>query len=168
MTTQEIIKNWLTDAESDLILNYQNLGLKASGLWANSLEQFQTETDQVIKLGIKGQKYTGAIEYGRRSNRNQTPEAIRRWAGWAGSTFIKQWCIDKGIPTAASYAIAYKIALQGWRVPNRYNAGGLVSKVITDERMQEIVNRLGLFYVGQLKTEMINTLEFGNNYETIK
>jgi hypothetical protein len=163
MTTKEIVDNWLHETEIDLISNYERLGLKASGLWANSLEPFNTNTPTKINAGIKGQKYTGAIEYGRKPNTNQSPESIRKWVGWAGSTIIKKWCQDKGIPKAASYAIAYKIALQGWKVPNQYNAGGIVSDVMTKDRYSDLIKKLSLYYINEIKTDLIDTLKNGNN-----
>jgi hypothetical protein len=163
MTTKEIIDSWLNETKTDLIKNYDKLGLRASGNWANQLEQFNTESGNLYKLGILGEKYTGAIEFGRRGNFNQTEKAIKKWVGWAGSTFIKEWTKKKGIPETASYAIAYKIAREGWKVPNRFNAGGLVSDVITKSRISELMKKLSLYYIEEIKTDLKNTLENGSN-----
>jgi len=164
MTTTEIISNWLAETRTALQKNYFALGLDASGQWAKSLEEFQSQSGTVIKLGITGEKYTGALEYGRRPNLSQSEEAIKKWVGWAGSTFLKTWTKQKGIPEGASYAIAYKIAREGWKVPNTYNSGGLVSNVMTKERYADLMKPLTLHYIEQIKTDMINTLAIdGNN-----
>jgi hypothetical protein len=92
-----------------LIPRFNQLGMKASGKWIDSL---QTEYDGKRVGKIKGQFYTQFLTRGRNKNRDQSPEALRRWAVWAGNTFIKQWCLDKGI-TADPIAVAYSIAKNG-------------------------------------------------------
>lgn len=167
MTTNEIISSWLNDVKNDLADNYVRLGLKASGNWERQLESFQKETNQGFSIGIKGAEYTGAIEYGRRKNRNQAPDAVRKWVGWAGSTYIKEWVQNKGL-NLNPFAVAYNIAKEGWKVPNPHNAGGLVSDVVTDERINNLTKQIIGYYVNEIKTDMIDTLKFGNNYEIIK
>lgn len=159
MTTQEVINGWLDETQKGLIDNYYRLKLKASGNWPNQLEQFQKETGKGYEIGIKGEKYTGAIEFGRLPNKNQSTEAIKKWVGWAGSTFIKKWGKDKGIDINP-FAVAYKIAKQGWRVPNRYNAGGLVDDVVK-EQIPKLQKDLTFAKVNEIKTDLINTLKYG-------
>jgi len=163
MTTTEIISNWLAETRTALQKNYFEMGLDASGQWAKSLQEFQSQDKSLIKLGITGEKYTGALEYGRRPNANQSDEAIKNWVGWAGSTFLKQWTKDKGITEGVSYAIAYKIAREGWQVPNTHNRGGLVSNVMTKERYYDLMKPLTLHYIEEIKTDMINTLAANGN-----
>ena len=64
---------------------------------------------------------------------------------------IKQWIKDKNanagtdIPEEAAYAIAYVIKRDGIRVPNRNNAGGVVSSLLNDaevKRMTAEVNEI--------------------------
>ncbi len=166
MTIKQIVDTWLDEVKQDLITNYHKLGLKASGNWERQLETISEVKDLNIKAIVKGEKYTGAIEYGRRKNRNQSKEALKAWVGWAGSTFIAQWIKDKGL-NLNPFAVSWKIARQGWIVPNPYNAGGLVSDAITNEKMNDLCRKLGLFYIDEIKTEMINTLQYGNNYKTL-
>jgi hypothetical protein len=166
MTVTETVDRWLVEVKQDLIDNYNRLGLRASGNWERQLETISEVKDINIKAIVKGEKYTGAIEYGRRRNRNQTKEALRAWAGWAGSTFIAQWIKDKGL-NLNPFAVAYNIAKHGWVVPNPYNAGGLVSDAITDEKINQLLRKLSLFYVDEIKTDVVNTLKYGNNYKII-
>lgn len=163
MNVKETIQSWQKEIIQYLEKNYLRLKLKASGNWTKQLESFYSEEKNRYDFGILGEKYTSFIEYGRLANLNQTPSAIRKWVGWAGSTFIKQWTKDKGIPEIASYAIAYKIARQGWKVPNRFNAGGLVSDVITEKRIDTLVDNVFGAKLLEVKTELINTLKNGNN-----
>lgn len=162
MTAGQIIDKWLSEVQSDLINNYNTLGLRASGLWERSLEKFNNATGEGFKIGIKGQDYTAQLENGRRPNRNQSPEALKAWVGWAGSTIIADWINDKGLDLNP-FAVSWKIALEGWKVPNPNNAGGLVSDVVTTERISDLNRQLVLFRIGEFKSEIIKELKNGNN-----
>jgi len=161
-SARTIIDNWLNGVERDLIGNYNRLGLKASGQWEQTLQQFVSTTNQGFTIGIKGQDYTEQLENGRRPNQNQSPEALKAWVGWAGSTFLAGWVKDKGIDISP-YAVAWGIARNGWVVPNQYNAGGLVSDVVTVKRISELNNELVLFRVGELRSDIVKKLNNGNN-----
>lgn len=162
MTAKAIINNWLLESKQDLIANYDALGLRASGEWADSLQEFQDKTSEGVRIGMLGQRYTGAIESGRSPNTDQSPEALKAWVGWAGNTIIEQWVNDKGLDLNP-FAVAWKIALRGWHVPNGYNEGGLVSDVITKERLDKLNRQLALFYIDGFKSDFINELGNGNN-----
>jgi hypothetical protein len=147
---QDIINTWMDGVQTNLVANYERLGLRASGRWANSLEQFSEQKGGAIRFGIKGESYTEQLQRGRRPNQKQDKESIRKWVGWAGSTFIKKWVEDKGL-NISPYAVAHKIASEGWKVPNKHNAGGLVTDVVTDARILELNKLIGLFYVESFK-----------------
>jgi hypothetical protein len=155
---EQILNTWLSEKEKDLIANYDKLGLRASGNWANQLEQFNEQTGKGYHIGIKGEKYTGALETGRSANKNQTPKAIKAWVGWAGSTFLKKWISDKGL-NLNPFAVAYKIARHGWKVPNAHNTGGLVSNVITKESLNDLQSRLTMGFLDNIKSDIIKTLK---------
>ncbi len=161
MTANQIINEWNTGVKFDLIKNYKALGLRASGKWAESLDEFNDKTPEGFKFGILGEQYTGALESGRKPNSNQDEESLKGWVGWAGSTFLKDWVDDKDLDINP-YAVAWKIALEGWRVPNKFNAGGLVSNVVTDKRIGEVLKDLSLFYVSEIKSEIVKGLKNGN------
>ena len=64
---------------------------------------------------------------------------------------IRQWIKDKNanagtdIPEEAAFAIAYVIKRDGIKVPNKYNGGGVASKILTPElvnRMVVEINRI--------------------------
>ena len=155
---ETIINTWLDGVEVDLVDNYNRLGLRASGRWANSLEQFNEGTGGQYRIGIKGEQYTNQLENGRRPNSRQDKDSIRRWVGWAGSTFIKKWVDDKGL-NISPYAVAYKIAQEGWKVPNKHNAGGLVSDVVTSKRIEELNKSMSIFFVDTFKSNVIAALK---------
>lgn len=154
MSAQSIINNWLVDRHRELIENYDTLGLSASGNWAEQLEVKQASQSNDIKAGILGTDYTEQLENGRRPNQNSSEEQIKAWVGWAGNTIIAKWVKDKGLDLNP-FAVAYKIAREGWQVPNKFNAGGLVEDVITDSKLNELNRNLSIFYTAEIKSQII-------------
>ena len=150
------INKELDKLHEDLVKNYDKLGLRASGRWANELENFSNESGKGYHFGILGASYTGAIESGRKPNRNQ--KNIRAFVGWAGSTFLKQWVKDKGL-NISPYAVAYKIAREGVKVPNEFNKGGLVSDVITEERLMPFTKIVAIGMLEGLRSDIRNILK---------
>lgn len=112
--------NLLTDQEVNAILRevvdkfliprFNELKMNASGQWIDSL---RTDFDRSTKIGtIKGMDYTRFLTIGRNPNADQSEEALRAFAVWAGNTFIGDWVRDKGI-TADPIAVAYSIGKNG-------------------------------------------------------
>jgi hypothetical protein len=81
--------------------------------------------------------------------------------GWAGSTFLKKWVEDKGI-AANPFAVAQKIAREGIRVPNRYNAGDVVAKVINAQRIQQLAEQVKPDTIEFARSEIRKILRDGN------
>ena len=160
--TEKIINKWLEETKTDLVKNYKRLGLKASGDWAKSLKEFDKKTSTGRKFGIQGNDYTQYLELGRRPNKNQNPEYLKRWVGWAGSTFLKKWVEDKRL-NISPFAVAWKIAREGTKVPNKNNAGGLVSDVVTTKRINELNKELSYYYISEFKSDIIKNLKDGSN-----
>lgn len=158
MSVKLIIQDWLSGVQTDLKKEYIRLKLKASGNWARQLEPFVfTEPDR-LRAGIKGTKYTEYITLGRRPNQDQTDEGLRKWVGWAGSTFIAEWVKQKNI-SVNPFAVAWKIAREGWQVPNKFNKGGLIGNVVTRDRVRELNESITLFVVEDFKSEFIKTIK---------
>lgn len=91
-----------------LIPKFMELKMEASGEFRKSIEVRYNGADSGT---IRGRFYAEFLAKGRNPNRDQSPEGIRRWAIWAGSTFIKEWVQDKGLsinPIAVAYSIARK------------------------------------------------------------
>ena len=154
LSSAQKIEVWLGHVKSDMITNYVQKGLKASGNWEQSLETSVNETSTGYEAIISGQRYTGAMMYGRLPNSNQSPEAIKAWIGWAGSTIIAQWVKDKGL-NLNPYAVAGKIAKKGVRVPNQYNDGEFLKDVITKERISELGQDLGKEILNSATSDVI-------------
>ena len=162
MTIYDKIKDWLNDVKKDLIVNYDRIGLRASGNWVNELEDRITETSKGYNATLLGARYTGVLETGRKPNTKQDKDSLRAWVGWAGSTILKDWVQRKGT-SVNPFAAAYKIAREGIKVPNQYNTGGLVSDVITDSRIQKLTEGVSNVLIGEIKSDVIKQFKNGNN-----
>lgn len=154
----EIVEGWNAENRILLINKYDALGLRASGQWAQSLEDKAELDNTGILATMTGEDYTGAIAYGRSPNQDQSEAAIKSWVGWAGSTFLADWVKDKGL-SISPYAVAYKIARQGWEVPNAHNRGGLLDEVVNEKRIQILKDRLGEFFTTTIMDTMIKNLK---------
>lgn len=135
ITTKEIFDEEFNLIKQDLIKKHIQLGMKASGNWINSLTVF---TDKDTGR-ISGEKYTEQLIFGRRPGKFPPINAI------------KKWIIDKGIIrrikgkitiSSLAFLIARKIARSGTRY---FQQGGtdLISSVITQRRIQNIINKVG-------------------------
>lgn len=92
-----------------LIPKFQELNMNASGEWVASLE---TERRSPTEGVIRGRDYSYWLAKGRGANQEQSPEGLRRWAVWAGKTFIADWVRNKGL-AADPIAVAMSIAKKG-------------------------------------------------------
>ena len=135
----ELIKN-------DLILLYEAKGMRASGAFADSLEVISKQN--VIQL--YGLDYAEQLQFGREAGSYPNIEAI------------KKWIIDKGVFAEAlqkmkisslAFLIARKIALFGWK-RERYGGVDLISEVITPERINDIINKIGVSETVKLTSEI--------------
>ena len=125
-----------------LIPKFQELGMNASGEWEATVEARGNE--------IWGRDYTQYLTEGRPPNENQEPDALRRWAVWAGSTFIKDWANDKGI-SAPPIAIAYKIARDG---TDYYPEGTDLLEVLNSKEVESfIAKELGRLVVVRVEEQ---------------
>ena len=142
MTALEISQKWSAGRIEALKNNYLKMGLQASGNWPKQLKDEVTQKGSNINISIYGEQYTGALINGRSRNKNNDKESLRKFAGWAGSTFIAKWVKDKGL-NLNPYAVAYSIGEKGINVPNKYNTGKLISDVINEKSINDLVNEIG-------------------------
>lgn len=121
--------------KNELIARYDELGMRASGQWAENLSVEASEDSAVLTQP----DYGNALENGRKPGRQPPSEAI------------EQWLKDKGIAaqlekeisvSSLAFLIARKIAREGW---TRKDHGGtqLISSVVTPRRMQQIIDTIG-------------------------
>jgi hypothetical protein len=135
MSIEGSLKTSLDKVVVDLREKYEELGMKASGRWGESLEVTISESNGGIRGTILGERYTEQLERGRKSGRFPPVAAIEAWIDSKG--------IVSDIPKKSlAFLIARKIAKEGTRY---YQQGGtgLVSSVVTDDRMNEVIEDLG-------------------------
>lgn len=120
-----------------LIPRFHELKMRASGEWERSLETQRIGTNEAV---IRGRFYSEFLAKGRGSNRDQSSEGLRRWAVWAGKTFIKEWADQKGV-SADPIAIAYNIAKNGtsWK---RRGGSDLLEVLTEPDTIRYVQDRL--------------------------
>ena len=107
-------------------------------------------TAEGLNAKLFGEAYGQQLETGRRAGKFPPIDAI------------KQWIQDKGIASriqgqisisSLAFLIARKIAKKGWK---REGYGGveLISSVVTDERIQKIIDEVGLEQTMIFKTQI--------------
>ena len=149
--SKEILSIEFNKLKEDLIKAYDGKGMRASGDFANSLEVVATG----FNVKLLGNDYAQQLETGRQSGRFPPIDAI------------KQWIDDKGISNRLNgeitrnqlaFLIARKIAREGWK---RQGYGGveLISDVVTDERIQSIIDEVGEAQVITYTTEIIQLIK---------
>ncbi len=160
MTIKEKIDTWLDEAKQDLIRNYNQMGLRASGQWERELEpRTKIEQDRYHAIML-GMDYTYYLEKGRGPTKGG--------GGRKGPSLyfmIRKWIDDKGIVAdgisrnSLAYLITRKIHTQGIKVPNQFNKGGLVNNVITRQRINELAKDLSLIYIEDIKSSILKDLQ---------
>lgn len=144
MSSERVLFNEFDLLRKDLIAAYEAKGMRASGQFERELE-IKTSFDSVLLLGMP---YGQQLETGRRSGKFPPIEAI------------EQWIEDKGIQaidisvSSLAFLIARKIAREGW---NREGYGGveLLSEVITDKRIQDILDKFGIVKSKEIVSDII-------------
>ena len=137
--------------KKDIIALHDAKKMRASGDFANSLEVITSENS--IKL--IGNDYAVQLEAGRKAGK------------FPPMKMIEQWILDKGVFTAVlneiklsslAFLIARKIAKDGW---GRKEQGGveLISTVITEERIQSIIDKVGAVETIKFSNEIIAMLK---------
>jgi hypothetical protein len=157
MNSEQILFKEFDSLRVDLIKAYDAKGMRASGKWADSLE---IEVSPLSAI-ISGLDYTQQLETGRGANNGSSGKS---WNTTLAD--IEQWIKDKGITpreqnmkvSTLAYLIARKIWREGW---NRQGYGGveLISEVVTDARIQSIINKVGEVTMIEYTTEIIKSIK---------
>lgn len=147
---KDILFKWLDDRADVYKGKLDSRGQTASGNSKRKTKVIKRPLGGAIEVPL----YNKGLVQGRKPNSKQDDESLRKWVGWAGSTFLKDWCNFKGIEEGAAFAIAWKIAMEGTTVPNRFNDGNLVNETITPESIKQLTNDLGAFYIKEIKSDI--------------
>lgn len=132
-----------------LIPKFHELKMDASGEWIKNLEVQTRGNNEAV---IRGRDYTEFLTKGRGPNSDQSADAVRRWAVWAGKTFMADWVRDKGL-SLNPIAVAYNIAKKGtsWK----RKGGSDLLEVLTEPRViKYIQDRLGQIVTPRLAEEL--------------
>jgi hypothetical protein len=133
--------------KEDLIRAYDAKGMRASGKFAESLEVRVNG----LTAQLWGESYAQQLETGRRAG------------SFPPISAIEQWIKDKGIAnriqgeisiSSLAFLIARKIAQRGWK-REEYGGVELISEVVTDARIQKIIDEVGVEQAMIYSTEII-------------
>lgn len=158
MSNAKILSKEFESLKGDLIMAYDAKGMRASGNWADQLEVYTEENRAVLF----GEDYTQQLDTGRRPNNGSSGD---NWDTWKED--IEQWIYDKGLDariqneisvSSLAFLIARKIWRQGW---DRQGFGGvdLVSEIVTDQRLQKIINEVGEAQLIEYTSEIFKLIE---------
>lgn len=150
LVPDDLIMETITEVvEKFLKPKFIELGMNASGQWLRALKV----KTSINRGEIWGMNYSYWLSEGRGPNKNQSPESIGNFVRWAGSTFIKQWCIDKGINPDLSYAISHKIAKEG---TSYYPNGTDVLNILNSSEVQDFVKtKIGDYLLEQTRLTIL-------------
>ena len=149
MDASSKLKEEFESLKDDLIERYNELGMKASGNWGETLN---VEV-KGLTATIYGENYTEQLVEGRAPGKFPPIEAIRQWIQDKGITPFDNISIS-----SLAFLIARKIANDGTKY---YQDGGtdLVSAVITPQRIQQIIDNVSEFSINNFYSEISKVLE---------
>lgn len=154
MEKEEIYMKYLERLRLKLIAKYEQLGLRASGKFADELEP-EVKGDRLVMYGAYHSQF---MEYGREPGKFPPRKAIEDWID-----------TKRGLPaefrerkSQFAFLIARKIATEGIKVPNEFNAGGVISEVVDGflaNDIKEMLDELGVIYFRRIKSDIIGILQ---------
>ncbi|MBE8727973.1 hypothetical protein C4F50_23905 [Flavobacterium sp. KB82] len=154
---EAIYNKYLEMLRVKLIAKYDELGLRASGLYADSLEPEVTPT----KMIMWGADHSYYMENGRASGKfpPYNPDT---------GTFdeISEWVDKKGILPADFaenkkgfvFLVARKIATEGITVPNEHNKGKVITEVVDDflaNDLAKMLDELGEVFMSRIQVDVL-------------
>ena len=151
MTPLETLKKELDLVSKELTEKYDQLGMRASGRWELEKEFITKESGTRIVGTIWGASYTGALQFGRKPGKFPPIAAIEQW--------IQDKRIISDIPIRSlAYLIARKIAKEGTKY---FRQGGtdLIDSVITTDRIDNIISKVGLVHVDVIVRGLVRELQ---------
>ncbi len=151
---EQILSNEFELLKKDLILLYDKKGMRTSGNWANALKVTVKSDIGRITATLTGLEYSFQLESGRKAGKFPPLEDIRKWI------------IEKGVFAEAlrsisisslAFLIGRKIANEGWR-RERFGGVSLISEVVTDERLQKIIDEVGTSEAVRASNEILRII----------
>jgi hypothetical protein len=165
MTIKETISEWLGEVRTDIGKKYEEIehfGIFAKD--ANFPDLIETNIEEVnglYKSQVLGPYYTYWLEHGRGPTLDPTPhnptvrEVVLRW--------IKKYGVQaynkKYNQSTLAFFISKSIHENGIKVPGKYNPGGLISDVITQQRVQDLYRKVGQVFINEIRSDVIKELK---------
>lgn len=151
----DILYDELDTLKRDLIAKYKELNMRASGQWENAL---RVEVAPINGGGLRGiisgAEYTYYMQHGRKAGKMPPIQSIEQWILARGIRPIQ----EKMNTNALAWAIAKKIARDGTKRTQAGGAPAFIDAIITPERVQHIIEKVGYNYVATFTSEIINFL----------
>ncbi len=151
MEKEVIYAKYLEQLRLKLIAKYDELGLRASGKYADELEA-EVKPNKLIMYGADHSYF---IEHGRREGKFPPRQDMLDWIE-----------TKRGLPTIFrekkkqfAFIIARKIAKEGIKVPNEFNKGKAISAVVDDFLANDIakmLEELGDVFLASIKVDILN------------
>lgn len=153
MTSEQILFDEFEKIKFDLIEKHDQLGMRASGEFANSLEVEASE----LTVSLLGSYYVEYLVDGRKPGKFPPIDVIEKWIEAKGIASL----IESEISVSSlAFLIARKISREGTEY---FKQGGtdLIDSVITPERIQSIIDKVSVFNVSEF------TLRFTKLFQEI-
>lgn len=149
MPNQQLIKGFEL-IKADIIELYDQKKMRASGEFADSLDVVVIDTDKGYNAKLWGNDYAQQLETGRKSGKFPPLEDIKRWIVEKGvfATALQTITIS-----SLAFLIARKIANEGWK-RERFGGVELISTIVTDERIQMIIDDVGAVEAMHISSEI--------------
>lgn len=149
--SSQVLSKEFEALKNDLIRAYDAKGMRASGKFADSLEV----RVEGLTAQLWGEDYAQQLETGRKSGKFPPIDAIKKWIEDKGIANRIQGEISV---SSLAFLIARKISREGWK---REQFGGveLISQVVTDQRMQKIIDEVGVEQALKYTTEITKMIE---------
>lgn len=133
MSYKKELDNFGKETTKELVLNYIKMGLRALGTFERGLV-YET-TDGSIE--IKAPLHARVMETGRRAGKFPPMDDILKWVK-LGKIVKRDNIKDEQL----AFLIARKIAREGIKVPNKHNAGKVISSVLLDGRINALLEEI--------------------------
>lgn len=149
-----IVQAWLEKRVTELKDNVDK-NFKATGKTRDSITS-KIEGDSAI---IEGSSLLHFGEFGRgKTKAGSKPGKLR--------DIIREWIDVKGIQPkdgiskdTLAYLVTRKIHRDGIKVPNKYNEGSILSSVINEKTVSELLEEFGATLIGEFESEILKELE---------
>lgn len=129
----EQIVRIVEQARDDILRNYNEMGLRASGEFERQLEIVKEEG----RIRLLAAPHSWYMENGRGAGKAPPREVILQWI--RDKSLVFEGITDN----QAAYLICRKIAREGITVPNPYNPGGVISNILDADFEMNLKEKVG-------------------------